>query len=130
MLVASPRYLERAGAPGHPNELPLHALVAFSLALACMKDEARQTGSFGTALTVENQTKVATTVYVSFGSDSKITAPDWSSFCTGAGLRYKSEEHAVVIMAPGIAHGNFETRFFSIDPRLFTPSLRKRLSEL
>ncbi len=62
------------------------ALVAFSLALACMKDEARQTGSFGTALTVENQTKVATTVYVSFGSDSKITAPDWSSFCTGAGL--------------------------------------------
>ncbi len=50
--------------------------------------------------------------------------------CVGAGLRYKSEEHAVVIMAPGIAHSNFETRFFSIDPRLFTPSLRKHLSEL
>ena len=30
VLVASPRYLERAGAPSHPNELPLHALVAFS----------------------------------------------------------------------------------------------------
>ncbi len=30
VLVASPRYLERAGSPGHPNELPLHALVAFS----------------------------------------------------------------------------------------------------
>ncbi len=30
VLVASPAYLERAGAPGHPNELPLHALVAFS----------------------------------------------------------------------------------------------------
>ena len=29
-LVASPGYLERAGAPSHPNELPLHALVAFS----------------------------------------------------------------------------------------------------
>jgi len=30
VLVASPRYLERAGTPSHPNELPLHALVAFS----------------------------------------------------------------------------------------------------
>ena len=30
VLVASPGYLERAGAPRHPNELPLHALVAFS----------------------------------------------------------------------------------------------------
>ena len=30
VLVASPAYLERAGAPGHPNELSLHALVAFS----------------------------------------------------------------------------------------------------
>jgi len=30
VLVASPAYLERAGPPGHPNELPLHALVAFS----------------------------------------------------------------------------------------------------
>ena len=30
VLVASPRYLERAGTPSHPNELPLHGLVAFS----------------------------------------------------------------------------------------------------
>ncbi len=30
VLVASPGYLERAGAPSHPNELPLHGLVAFS----------------------------------------------------------------------------------------------------
>ena len=30
VLVASPGYLKRAGAPNHPNELPLHALVAFS----------------------------------------------------------------------------------------------------
>jgi len=30
VLVASPGYLERAGTPSHPNELPLHALVAFS----------------------------------------------------------------------------------------------------
>ena len=30
VLVASPGYLKRAGAPSHPNELPLHALVAFS----------------------------------------------------------------------------------------------------
>ncbi len=30
VLVASPGYLQRAGAPSHPNELPLHALIAFS----------------------------------------------------------------------------------------------------
>ncbi len=30
VLVASPAYLERAGTPSHPNELPLHGLVAFS----------------------------------------------------------------------------------------------------
>jgi len=30
VLVASPGYLAHAGAPNHPNELPLHALVAFS----------------------------------------------------------------------------------------------------
>ena len=30
VLVASPAYLARAGAPSHPNELPLHGLVAFS----------------------------------------------------------------------------------------------------
>ena len=30
VLVASPGYLKRAGAPSHPNELPLHGLVAFS----------------------------------------------------------------------------------------------------
>ena len=30
VLVASPGYLESAGMPSHPNELPLHALVAFS----------------------------------------------------------------------------------------------------
>ena len=30
VLVASPGYLERAGAPSHPNELSLHALIAFS----------------------------------------------------------------------------------------------------
>ena len=30
VLVASPGYLQRAGAPGHPNELSLHALIAFS----------------------------------------------------------------------------------------------------
>lgn len=30
VLVASPRYLEAAGTPKHPSELPLHGLVAFS----------------------------------------------------------------------------------------------------
>ena len=30
VLVASPGYLARAGAPNHPNELSLHALIAFS----------------------------------------------------------------------------------------------------
>ncbi len=30
VLVASPDYIEKAGAPGHPNELALHAVIAFS----------------------------------------------------------------------------------------------------
>jgi len=30
VLVASPGYLQRAGVPSHPNELPLHGLIAFS----------------------------------------------------------------------------------------------------
>jgi len=30
VLVASPGYIQRAGAPSHPNELSLHALIAFS----------------------------------------------------------------------------------------------------
>ena len=41
--------------------------------------------STGTDLSVQNKQTTATTVYVSFGSDSKITAADWS-FCTGSGL--------------------------------------------
>lgn len=39
----------------------------------------------GTTLMVENQRAVATTVYVSFGADSKVTADDWT-FCKGKGL--------------------------------------------
>lgn len=38
-----------------------------------------------TALTVSNDQAGAVEVFVSFGSDSKITADDWS-FCNGAGL--------------------------------------------
>jgi DNA-binding transcriptional LysR family regulator len=30
VLVAAPKYVEKAGAPKHPTELPLHGLVAFS----------------------------------------------------------------------------------------------------
>ncbi len=39
----------------------------------------------GTDVSVQNKRTTATTVYVSFGSDSKVTASDWS-FCTGSGL--------------------------------------------
>lgn len=39
----------------------------------------------GTDLTVENQRSVSTTVHVSFGADSKVTAADWA-FCEGSGL--------------------------------------------
>lgn len=39
----------------------------------------------GTDLTVENQRSVATTVYVSFGADSKVTGGDWA-FCEGEPL--------------------------------------------
>lgn len=38
-----------------------------------------------TSLQVKNSTSEATTVYVSFGSDSKVTASDWD-FCAGTGL--------------------------------------------
>jgi hypothetical protein len=37
------------------------------------------------ALSISNQKTEQTTVYVSFGADSKITADDWS-FCNGSGL--------------------------------------------
>ncbi len=40
--------------------------------------------------------------------------------CEGAGLKYKVEEHAVVILGPGVSRGELELRFFPIDPRLFT----------
>jgi len=39
----------------------------------------------GTQLSVNNTLAANTTVYVAFGSDSKITADDWS-FCEGSGL--------------------------------------------
>ncbi len=39
----------------------------------------------GTSLSVHNGKDADTTVYVAFGSDSKITADDWS-FCNGSGL--------------------------------------------
>lgn len=48
--------------------------------LACACD-----GATGTDLAVKNGKAVATTVYVSFGADSKITPADWS-FCAGSGL--------------------------------------------
>jgi hypothetical protein len=38
-----------------------------------------------TSLSIKNAKDTASTVYVSFGSDSKITAKDWS-FCTGSDL--------------------------------------------
>lgn len=38
-----------------------------------------------TSLSVSNKRTVDTTVYVSFGSDSRITANDWT-FCNGSGL--------------------------------------------
>ena len=41
--------------------------------------------STGTDLDVHNAKTVETTVYVAFGSDSKITADSWA-FCTGSGL--------------------------------------------
>jgi len=42
-------------------------------------------GGSSTALTISNGQAGASEVFVSFGSDSKITADDWS-FCNGAGL--------------------------------------------
>lgn len=42
-------------------------------------------GTSSTALLISNGQKDVIDVYVSFGSDSKITADDWS-FCSGSGL--------------------------------------------
>lgn len=39
----------------------------------------------GTKIVVSNRQQVATTVYVAFGSDSKVGVADWP-FCTGSGL--------------------------------------------
>ncbi len=39
--------------------------------------------------------------------------------CEAAGLKYKVEEHAVVILGPGVSRGQLELRFFAIDPRLY-----------
>ena len=38
--------------------------------------------------------------------------------CEGAGLRYKVEEHAIVILGPEVSRDNLELRFFPVDPRL------------
>lgn len=43
-------------------------------------------GGSGTQVTVQNERSVATTVHVAFGADSKVSAADWSAFCTGSGL--------------------------------------------
>ena len=52
------------------------------LVLGCGNDS---TSLNGTAVSVQNTRTVATTVHVSFGADSKVTAADWS-FCAGSGL--------------------------------------------
>lgn len=44
----------------------------------------------GTELSISNDTSEATIVYVSFGSDSAITASDWD-FCVGSGLNCSFE---------------------------------------
>jgi general secretion pathway protein D len=38
--------------------------------------------------------------------------------CEGAGLRYKVEPSAVVILGPNVTRDNLELRFFPVDPRL------------
>jgi hypothetical protein len=39
--------------------------------------------------------------------------------CEAAGLRYKVEPNAVVVLGPGVSRDNLELRFFPVDPRLF-----------
>jgi hypothetical protein len=39
--------------------------------------------------------------------------------CQTAGLRYKVEPNAVVILGQGVTRSNLELRVFSVDPRLF-----------
>ena len=56
--------------------------ILLSLALGCGN---ASTCSNGTCVSIQNTRTTATTVYVSFGADSKITAADWL-FCEGTGL--------------------------------------------
>lgn len=62
-----------------PNILPILLLGGVALLCGCPHPS---NGGAGAPLSVKGK---ATTVYVAFGSDSQVTADDWS-FCTGTGL--------------------------------------------
>jgi len=68
-----------------------------------------------TALSVSNKrTDVATTVYVSFGSDSAITAKDWS-FCDGSGLNCSFSLAESATMQMPNPSGKYINATFSFD---------------
>lgn len=60
VLVASPNYLEKAGTPKHPTELPLHSLVAFSRWDTTVRWELEKSGEIEK---VEVQPKIAINDY-------------------------------------------------------------------
>ncbi len=56
-------------------------VILFAILPACVAADC----SGGTPVSVHNGTTKVTTVYVAFGSDSVVTADDWT-FCSGSGL--------------------------------------------
>jgi hypothetical protein len=62
--------------------MTLRNIVLAAFFLGCSPHPPTPPTATGTQVTVTNKQAVASTVYFSFGADSKIKATDWSSFCT------------------------------------------------
>lgn len=63
----------------------MRLLFVLALITACDSHRTLKAHPGATSLLIANQTTNDTTVYVSFGADSKITTKDWT-FCKGRGL--------------------------------------------
>lgn len=87
-------------------------LLPIPLLLAC----ACPNNHGGTDVSVHNGKTTKTTVYVSFGSDSVITASDWS-FCSGSGLNCNFELDASAVKPLPNPEGKYLNATFSFgDP--------------
>jgi len=85
-------------------------LIPFSLLLSCACPNMHG----GTDVSVSNGKTTGTTVYVSFGADSAITAGDWS-FCSGSGLNCNFELAANTTKPLPNPEGQYLNATFSFD---------------